>query len=69
MFMLLIGLIAPSASVVAPCDTHPERCVALKGAVPGTSPMPLVALGTWRGSYKDCVTNDYLCVRARAKRP
>ena len=29
--------------------------------------MPLIALGTWRGSYKDCAKNDFACVRARAK--
>jgi len=52
--------------VVPPCDTHPERCVALAGS--GASPMPLVALGTWSGSYKDCAKNDYTCVRARAKK-
>ena len=29
--------------------------------------MPKVALGTWRGSYKGCATNNYTCVRASAK--
>ena len=29
--------------------------------------MPLVALGTWRGSYKDCADNDFICFRERAR--
>ena len=57
---------AQNASV-APCNEHPERCATLKGALPGSSMMPLIALGTWRGSYKDCAKNDFACVRARAK--
>lgn len=55
-----------STASVKPCDNHPERCATLQGALPETSMMPLVALGTWRGSYKDCPTNNYTCVRERA---
>jgi diketogulonate reductase-like aldo/keto reductase len=29
--------------------------------------MPLVALGTWSGSYHECAANDYSCVRSKAK--
>ena len=57
---------ALTLSSVAPCDTHPERCSSLAGALPGSSAMPLVALGTWRGSYKDCPKNNYDCVHERA---
>lgn len=61
------ALFAAAFAAVAPCDTHPERCVELQGSMPGTSPMPLVALGTWRGSYKDCAENDFTCYRERAR--
>lgn len=66
--MLGSALIALAiAGSVLPCDVHPERCTSLAGALPGTSAMPLVALGTWRGSYKDCANNNYTCVRERAR--
>ena len=70
--MLMFGLVAVAYSAaanaaVAPCETSPEQCVELRGSAPGASPMPLVALGTWRGSYKDCADNDFICFRERAR--
>ncbi len=52
------------AAVVPPCDKYPERCVQLAGS---SSQMPLVALGTWSGSYGECAKNDFACVRAKAE--
>jgi len=51
---------------VPSCRTYPERCASLPTAS-GTAAMPLVALGTWRGSYKECIGDDYECVREKAK--
>lgn len=53
-------------AAVPSCTTYPERCVSLP-TLTGTVLMPVVALGTWRGSYKECIGNDYACVRAKAK--
>lgn len=63
--MALQLLCAFSAADVPPCAMYPERCAKLAGST--GSAMPLVALGTWRGSYKDCSNNNYTCVRQRAK--
>jgi diketogulonate reductase-like aldo/keto reductase len=60
-------LLPALALALAPCDKHSDRCVTLSGASHGSSPMPLVALGTWRGSYKDCADNNYTCVREKAQ--
>ena len=64
-----MAALVASALGLAPCDLHPQRCVSLAGASPGSKPMPVIALGTWRGSYipKDCAKNNYTCVRAEAQ--
>ena len=62
MFQLLTVRLA--LAVVKPCDQFPERCASLAGS---SAPMPLVALGTWSGSYKDCAAEDYRCVRSKAR--
>ena len=67
MLLAVCAAAAVAYDAVPSCVKHPERCVQLKGALPGSSPMPKVALGTWRGSYKSCGTNNYTCVRASAK--
>lgn len=53
-------------AAVPSCTSYPERCIPLS-TLTGTALMPVVALGTWRGSYKECIGNDYACVRAKAK--
>ncbi len=63
-FVVIAAAAATAAAVVPPCDTYPERCVPLAGS---SSLMPLVALGTWSGSYGECAKNDYACVRAKAE--
>eukprot|EP00966_Prymnesium_polylepis_P043014 999310-Prymnesium_polylepis.1 len=56
---MFIASILPLAAV--PCDKVP--CVPV-----GDIQMPVVALGTWRGSYKDCSPpNNYTCIRTRAQ--
>lgn len=66
--LVMLGLAAfvagAVAAVVPPCDKYPERCVPLAGS---SSQMPLVALGTWSGSYGECAKNDFACVRAKAE--
>ena len=63
--MLAVTLIWHFAAVPS-CTSYPERCIPLS-TLTGTALMPVVALGTWRGSYKECIGNDYACVRAKAK--
>jgi len=61
---------ALSAACVLPlvastvCDQNDKiPCFTLAGA----SKIPQVAMGTWGGSYKDCATSDYTCIKQHAR--
>ena len=57
-----LSLILPG--VVALCnDNSSVPCVQLPHGVQ----MPMVALGSWRGSYKDCANNNYSCAQEHAR--
>ena len=63
---MLASLAQLAISAVPSCTAHPERCFGLPTPA-GPAAMPAVALGTWRGSYKECIGDDYKCVREKAK--
>lgn len=45
------------------CSNSSIPCVQLPHGVQ----MPMVALGSWRGSYKDCADNNYSCAQEHAR--
>lgn len=53
-------------ALAAVCDADAkggEPCFQLAGGVR----MPMVAMGTWAGSYKDCGHTDFTCIRQHAR--
>merc|ERR1712023_494898 len=49
------------------CDASSQKEVACVNISSSTQVlMPLVALGTWRGSYKNCSSNNYTCTQENA---
>ena len=56
----LLSAILPLATAI--CNAS-IPCVQLPHGVQ----MPMVALGSWRGSYKDCQNNNYSCAQEHAR--
>lgn len=57
-------LVLPAISAGKLCDGNSSiPCVQLHHGVQ----MPMVALGSWRGSYKDCANNNYSCAQDHAR--
>lgn len=66
--MGLLRLLAAAAACLhaadaGPCDDGKMPCFKLAGGVE----MPQVAMGTWSGSFKDCSSVDYSCVKQHAR--
>ncbi|CAK9083612.1 unnamed protein product, partial [Durusdinium trenchii] len=56
-----VGALAVTAADGVSCGVVP--CVQL----PHSVQMPMIALGSWRGSYKDCAQDNYTCAQAHAR--
>ncbi len=58
-----LSLILPGVIALCNNDNSSVPCVQLPHGVQ----MPMVALGSWRGSYKDCANNNYSCAQEHAR--